>query len=272
MGIYYSEKISLSTRSIMSSMNKTLRSIKLLREVITNWDTHPFSVPVIKTLEEIIITSNVVFFIGENGSGKSTLLEAIANNFGFSKEGGTKNTQFQTNQEDYIAKLADKLRLVWTEKLLTGYFLRAESFFNFASHLDQVAKGPGFDAGKTYIPYGGVSLHQQSHGQSFMALFQNHFHKKGFFLLDEPEAALSIKKQLTFLAELNEIVKNYPKAQFIIATHSPIILSFPNAQILEFKNGRISEITYENTEIYSVTKYFLNNKEKMFKELFDENV
>ena len=121
----------------MSKMN-TLRTISLLKEEIESWDSHPFSVPVIQSLSEIDIKSNVVFFIGENGSGKSTLLEGIARNFGFSKEGGTKNTQFETNEEDYIGNLADKLRLTWREKLLTGYFLRAESFFNFASHLDIV--------------------------------------------------------------------------------------------------------------------------------------
>lgn len=246
---------------------QTLRSIQLLKEEIKNWETHPFNVPVIKSMDEIKFTSQVVFFIGENGSGKSTLLEAIARNFGFSKEGGTKNTQFQTNDEDYIRLLSEKLKLIWSEKLLTGYFLRAESFFNFASHLDEVANGPGSDAGKAYLPYGGVSLHQQSHGQSFMALFQNHFYKNGFFLLDEPEAALSINKQLTFLAVLNDIIKKNKKAQFIIATHSPIILSFPNAQILEFKNGKIEETEYEQTNIYAVTKNFLNNKEKMFAEI-----
>lgn len=248
--------------------NKTLRSISLRRDEITNWNTHPFSVPVIKSLDDITINSNVVFFIGENGSGKSTLLEAIAKNFGFSKEGGTRNTQFETNEEDYIAKLADKLKITWTEKLLTGYFLRAESFFNFASHLDEIKKGPGIDATKTYAPYGGISLHQQSHGQSFMALFQNRFYNNGFFLLDEPEAALSVQKQLTFLAVLNDIIKKYPKAQFIIATHSPILLAFPKAQILEFKDGEINETTYENTEIYAVTKNFLNNKQKIFDEIF----
>jgi len=194
------------------------------------------------------------------------LLEAIAKNFGFSKEGGIRNTQFETNEEDYITKLSDKIRLSWSEKLLTGYFLRAESFFNFASHIDKVQKIDG----KAYGAYGGVSLHQQSHGQSFMALFQNHFYKKGFFLLDEPEAALSVQKQLTFLAILNDIVKKYPKAQFIIATHSPILLAFPTAQILEFKNGEIRETTYENTEVYAVTKNFLNNKQKIFDQIFSE--
>lgn len=244
----------------------TLRSIKLLREEIKSWDTHPFSVDAIKSLDEIKITSQVTFFIGENGCGKSTLLEAIARNFGFSKEGGTKNTQFQTKEEDYIQNLADKIRLVWSEKLLTGYFLRAESFFNFATHLDylQTIKGDAYE------PYGGSSLHQQSHGQSFMTLFQNHFYKNGFFLLDEPEAALSTQKQLTFLAVLNDIVQQHQKSQFIIATHSPIILSFPNSQILEFKEGKITETTYEQTEIYALTKNFLNNKEKIFNELFSK--
>ena len=245
----------------------TLRKIELRHQEIKNWNQHPFSVPVIKSLKEIEIRSQIIFFIGENGSGKSTLLEGIARNFGFSKEGGTKNTQFQTNDEDYIGLLADKLRIVWTEKLLTGYFLRAESFFNFASHIDELYKIPGAGA-EAYDPYGGISLHQQSHGQSFMALFQNHFYKNGFFLLDEPEAALSIQKQLNFLAILHDILTKHKKAQFIIATHSPIILSYPNAQIFEFKDGYITETDYEDTEIYAVTKNFLNNKEKFFKELF----
>ncbi len=250
---------------------QTLRSIKLLKEEIKNWETHPFSVPVIKSLEELEIKSNIVFFIGENGTGKSTLLEGIARNFGFSKEGGTKNTQFETNKEDYIGLLSDKLRLVWTEKLLSGYFLRAESFFNFASHIDNLKKNQAsHDHSDPYAPYGGASLHQQSHGQSFMALFQNNFYRKGFFLLDEPEAALSIQKQLTFLAVLKDIVNEYPTSQFIIATHSPIILSFPNAQIFEFKDGEINETTYEDTEIYQVTKYFLNNRGKFFNDSSSE--
>ena len=251
---------------------QTLRSIKLLGDEVSNWNVHPFSVPVIRSFTEIEIKSNVIFFIGENGSGKSTLLEGIARNFGFSKEGGTKNTQFETNKEDYIGLLADKLKLTWSEKLLTGYFLRAESFFNFASHIDELKKNQAsHDHSDPYAPYGGSSLHQQSHGQSFMALFQSHFYKNGFFLLDEPEAALSVQKQLTFLAVLNDILHQNKKSQFIIATHSPIILSFPDAQILEFKDGEITETTYEQTEIYAITKNYLNNKQKILNELFEES-
>jgi predicted ATPase len=251
----------------MLNSNHPLQKISLLRPAIKSWKTHPFSVPIIKTLESIEIKSNLVFFIGENGSGKSTLLEAIGTNFGFGKEGGSKNINYATTEEDSATKIANKLRLTWSQKPLFGYFLRSESFFNIASFLDQMRKLPAGE--RTYDSYGGISPHKRSHGESFLALFNNMFSKKGFYLLDEPEAALSPQRQLSFLVILHSLIENNPNVQFIIATHSPLILAYPKSQIFSFDNGKIKELTYKETEIYKTTSSFLANPKSFLEKLLD---
>lgn len=250
-------------------MFQPLRAIKLLRQDIKDWNHHPFAVPSIKNIHELEVKSNLVFFIGENGSGKSTLLEAVGANFGFGKEGGSKNIKYSTTEESSAEQLSDKLRLAWRQKPLSGYFLRSESFFNIASFIDELKKDPG-DGANAYLPYGGISLHQQSHGESFLALFKNRFSKKGFYLLDEPEAALSTQRQLTFLAILHSILEKNTHVQFIIATHSPIILAYPNAQIFSFDNGEVKEVQYKDTEIYKTTSSFLANTDIFLNKLFEE--
>ncbi|MEK7120580.1 MAG: AAA family ATPase, partial [Patescibacteria group bacterium] len=200
-----------------------------------------------------------------NGSGKSTFLEAIADRYGFGREGGSKNISFETSSENSSTKLANAVKLSWTQKILGGYFFRAESFFNVASYIDDIQKIDG----KAYLAYGGESLHKQSHGESFLSLFQNRFSRGGFFLLDEPEAALSPQRQLSLLVLLNKICQN-KNTQFIIATHSPILLAYPDAQIFSFDSEKIEEIKYEDTKPYQITKSFLNNKHSYIKRLFNE--
>lgn len=247
----------------MVTDNPNLRQISLLRDTVKKWNQYPFNVPVIKNLTSLDIREKVCFFIGENRFGKSTLLEALAGNYGFGKEGGSRNISFTTVEEDKN-DLADYLRLSWSTKLLGGYFFRAESFFNIASHIDELQK---IDGG-AYAAYGGESLHSKSHGQSFLALFNNRFSHGGFFLLDEPEAALSPKRQLSLLAIIHQMLQEHPQTQFIIATHSPIILTYPDAQIFSFNEKTITETTYEETEIYQLTKSFLNNPKTYLEKLF----
>ncbi|WP_134704997.1 AAA family ATPase [Ammoniphilus sp. YIM 78166] len=242
-----------------------LRRISLIKEKIVNPNEFPFIIPSLKELTALDITKEVTFFVGENGSGKSTLLEGVAYQCGFHTAGGGVNNRYQVESSSSI--LGDYLRLSWLPKINQGFFLRAESFYNFASYLDGLAKedGPG-----VYRAYGGKSLHQQSHGESFLSLFLNRFGSKGIYLLDEPEAALSPARQLAFLRFIHELVKE-GNTQFIIATHSPILLGYPHAQIYNFDTAPITEIEYEETEHYQITKGFLNRRDKYLDELFRED-
>jgi predicted ATPase len=237
----------------------SLQKVSFLRGKVVDWTQYPLIVPTIKNLGEIELTQKVCFFVGENGSGKSTLLEAIAESCGFSKEGGSRDMMPVATSEkaNAASTLSEFLRLSWSKKLHSGYFLRAESFFNIATYLDQLDE----EDRRGFGSHGGISLHKQSHGESFLALFQNRFSSDGLYLLDEPEAALSPQRQLAFLAILHETVTNIPNCQFIIATHSPIILAYPGAQIFSFDNGQIKAVSYKQTEVYRVTHDFLSNPE-----------
>lgn len=234
-----------------------LRSISL-KDKSYNPLEYPFSVPAIQTINEISFEQKVTFFVGENGSGKSTLLEAIASQCGFPLGGGGQNNQYHFVEETNV--LAKHLRLSWLPKINKGFFLRAESFHQFATHIEEV---------EALHAYGGQSLHQQSHGESFMSLFQHRFGEKAIYLLDEPEAALSPQRQLTFLKLLHDFVNKYD-CQFIIATHSPILLGYPEAKIYQFEDN-IQEITYEETDHYQITKYFLMNRERFLHQLFKDD-
>lgn len=227
-------------------------------EVDPNYDEYPFNVPAVRELDKIAFHPNVTFFVGENGSGKSTVLEAIAVALGFGAEGGTKNVQFRT--VDSVSPLHEALRLArGVPQPRDGYFLRAESFFNVASYMDAVGYTDG---------YGG-SLHARSHGESFMAVLVNKLKGDGIYLFDEPEAALSPSRQMAALSAIHQLVE--ASSQFVIATHSPILLSYPNAKIIQFDHSGLSEVAYEDTEHYAVTRDFLNNYPRRLEQLLSDD-
>jgi predicted ATPase len=219
-------------------------------------DRHPYNVPAVRALESISFHTDVTFFIGENGAGKSTMLEAIALALGFSMEGGTKGVRLNTASE--AAPLYQSLKLSRSYKApRDGYFFRAESFHNVATYMDTMPE---------YLDsYGGGSLHARSHGESFMAVLLNKFKGNGLYLLDEPEAALSPNRQLAALSAIHQLVEK--DSQFIIATHSPILLAYPNARILLFDGTGISEVAYEDTEHFAITRDFLNHYPRRLEQL-----
>ena len=223
-----------------------------------SWDEYPFSLPVVRNLETLRFHPDVTFLIGENGTGKSTLLEAVAKLLGFNAEGGTRNSLFSTR--DTHSVLYDYLKAGRSFSApKDGYFLRAESFYNVASYMDDVEYLTG---------YGGKSLHAQSHGESFLALLNHKFRGSGLYILDEPEAALSPSRQLSALAIIHRLVKS--GSQFIIATHSPILMAYPDAQILLFSESGIEQVEYEDTDHYKIARDFLNHREAMLKVLLEE--
>ena len=234
----------------------------------TDFKSFPFSLPIIKNLKNIQFPTQVTFFVGENGAGKSTLLEALAYKAGFGSEGGSKNIHFKTAEENsYTAAqlLGDQLVLSWRKKPKDGYFFRAESFYNVANYLDTLTRESAY----AYGPYGGKSLHQQSHGESFFSFFINRMGSGGFFILDEPEAALSPQRQLSLLVIMHQLCKN-PDTQFIIATHSPILLAYPGASIYSCDSEYLSKIEYTETEHYRITKQFLDNPSLFLHHLLSE--
>ena len=213
----------------------------------------------------IELSKNITFFVGENGSGKSTLLEAIAVNFGFNAEGGSRNFVFSTTSTH--SDLYKNIRLGKGLRPKDGFFLRAESFYNAASYIDELDReAPSLH--KLIDSYGGVSLHNQSHGESFLSLVQNRFGDNGLYILDEPEAALSPMRIMTLMVEIDRLRR--AGSQFIIATHSPILLTMPDSEIFEFSENGISKVHYKDTEHYQITRNFLENPEKMLKYLLDQ--
>lgn len=226
---------------------------------------YPFNIPALNGGDiHLSFSSPITFFVGENGSGKSTLLEAIAIGSGFNPSGGSRNTLNEQRKSE--SNLHEHLVFSWRKKAFDGFFLRAESFFNFASFLEEWERDTGRDF---HAPYGGKSLHEQSHGESFIALVNNRF-KQGLFILDEPEAALSPTRQLTLLSLMHRLITE-GKSQFIIASHSPILLSYPDATILEFGDEGVRNVNYEDTEHFRVTKDFLNGREAFFRHLFADD-
>ena len=223
-------------------------------------DHYPFNIPAVRHLEKmgsLTLEKPVTFFVGENGTGKSTLIEAIAVAMGFNGEGGSRDFFFST--QDTHSELCDYLTIsksVWPKD---GFFLRAESFYNTASYLEQ---------NSTLARYGGVSFHEQSHGESFLALAMNRFEGNGLYILDEPESALSPQRLMSLLVMIDELVKN--NSQFIIATHSPILMAYPNADILEFSEQGIHKVGYRETEHYKITKQFIDMPERMVKYLLSD--
>ena len=237
-----------------------LKKLTLLRERVQDWQAYPFSVAAIRELNALVFRSRICFFAGENGTGKSTLLEAIAAHYGFGREGGNRNFRNDSTESNHsIDPLVKALRLSFDKRTGAGFFLRAESFFNTASHIDQVGVSEG---------YGGRSLHTRSHGETFFTVLDLKFRRNGLFLLDEPEAALSPQRQLSFLVLIHDVLRKFKDAQFIISTHSPVLLAYPKAQILSFDEGRIHEVDYEQTGSFQVAHRFLNHREEFLEELF----
>ena len=227
-----------------------LNAVRLERALVKSFDEYPFCVPAIQHLHRLEFHPAVTFLIGENGSGKSTLLEAVAVKLGFNAEGGSKNFNFATRETH--SDLHEYIRLERGIGHPTdNYFLRAESFYNLASQIEDL-KVSG---------YGDKSLHDQSHGEAFLSLLLNRLQGDGVYLFDEPEAALSPQRQLSVLTLLHRLV--YHRSQLVIATHSPILLAYPNARIYQFSKDGIAEVKYTETEQYQVMKDFLNRHERM---------
>ena len=242
-----------------------LRAVRLMRDTVSDFSVYPFSIPSIRSLDELELDSKVTFLIGENGSGKSTLIEAIAVLAGFNPEGGTKNFKFDTRRsESCLHKFMRPVR--GTRRPRDGFFLRAESYFNVATEIERLDKEPGRGA-SIIDSYGGVSLHEQSHGESFLALAIHRFGGDGLYILDEPEAALSPQRQLTLLSIIHELVEARA-SQFVIATHSPILMAYPGALIYRLGTEEIERVAYEDTEHYLITRDFLNAPERYFQRLF----
>lgn len=235
---------------------------RFIQNVLIDWEKieyHSYlrSIPALQFDGSLTFTKNITFFVGENGTGKSTLLEGIAVAYGFNPEGGSKNYHFSTY--DSHSELHHAIRLTRRfEKPGWSYFLRAESFYNVATKEEEYAD----------LEHPSKKYHEKSHGESFLALAQGSFKPHGLYLLDEPEAALSPQRQLTLLIEISRLSKQ--GAQFIIASHSPILLGIPGAQILSFDDGVIHECDYLETESYQVTEMFINNREYFLKRLLED--
>ena len=245
--------------------NLYVNKIFLSKEIPS--DNYLKRLPIISNLKkigELELTKQVTIFVGENGVGKSTLIEGLAVAMGFNAEGGSVNFSFSTkeshsNLHEYIT-----VSRGW-RKQKDGFFLRAESFYNVASNIDDLDNGPG--GLPIILSYGGLSLHEQSHGESFMALVENRFFGNGLYILDEPEAALSPMRLMELICYIKNLVDN--NSQFIISTHSPILMTFPDAEVIEITQEEIKSVDYKETEHFLITKRFMDSPEQMIKNLLD---
>lgn len=233
-------------------MDRILRHIELVRDKVTDWSAHPFCIPAVARLDRLELHRAVTFFVGENGSGKSTLIEAIAIKAGFNPEGGTKN--FTSRHRPSESSLHESLRLArGARREKTGFFLRAETMFNVSTEAE------------AYRDYGWDDLHAKSHGEAFLWVILNRFGPNGLYILDEPEAALSPSRQLALLGRMHQLVS--AGCQFVISTHSPILMAYPDARICLLGRDGIQTVRYEETEHYAVTKVFLADHERMIREI-----
>jgi predicted ATPase len=241
-----------------------LREVQLNRDAVPSFDQYPFSLPAIRHLDKLKLHPNVTFIVGENGSGKSTLLEAIAVAWGLNPEGGSRNFNFATRPSH--SELRHHVTLVkGVHRPADSFFFRAESYFNVATEIERLDE---MGIGARIIDYyGGRSLHEQSHGESFMALLFNRLVGEGLYIFDEPEAALSPQRQLSVLTRIHDLVQH--RSQFIIATHSPILMAYPNATIYNLSASGIEPIDYNQTEHYQVTRDFLISPQRMLDQLLD---
>lgn len=245
-------------------MNKELiiSKVELDRKKVKDFNKYPFNIEIIKNFKQIEFKKNVTFLIGENGIGKSTFIEAIAIYLGLPSEGGTQNFMFSTNNTS--SDLYKYLKIRLDKKPKTKFFLRAESFYNFSTEVQRLVEEDGYL--ELYNSYGG-NLHKFSHGESFLNLVKNRFSDNGLYILDEPEAALSPTRQMSLLCLIDELAKK--GSQFIISTHSPILISYRDGEILDL-NDDFKKIKYEDTDIYRIYKSYLDDPYQMQKRLFDE--
>jgi predicted ATPase len=234
-----------------------VRSLVVRRDAIEDADDYPFSIPAIRALTDLQLDPHVTLFTGENGSGKSTLIEAIASAAGFNAEGGSRNMLMSTRESH--SSLHEYLRLVRGSRTpKTGYFLRSESFFNVATYVETIS-----DA---VASHGGRSLHEQSHGESFLSLILSRFYPNGFYVLDEPEAALSLRGSLALMRRMHDLIE--AGSQFVVSTHSPILLGYPDALIYVLSDSGITTRSYEETDQYELTRSFLDNRQRFLRYLF----
>ena len=243
-----------------------LRRLRVLQERIDDPTTFPFTIPFVRDLD-LTFRSSVTFLVGETGSGKSTVLEAIAALNGFPVTGGGKNESADEYGLQETSALAAALRPSWSGHPRDGYFFRAETLVEFASLLDHRRTDPDF-LGDPYQRYGGRSLHTRSHGEAFLALFQNRL-TSGLHLMDEPEAALSPQRQLALLARMADLVDE-GATQFIVATHSPILMTLPGAQIVSFDDPGLPDVRLEDTSHYQITRGLLDCPERYWKHLRED--
>jgi len=248
---------------MMKFLDSTHYVIKaeLAREKIPAMAGYPFDLPAISRMDELVFHPKVTYIVGENGSGKSTLIEAIAVAFGFNAEGGSIHFNFSTRNS--LSELYNYLKLQrGLKKPRDGFFLRAESFYNVATYIEELDATPA--ASRRIIDsYGGCSLHEQSHGEAFFSLFMNRFGGNGLYILDEPEAALSPSRQMAFLSRMHELVCQ--NSQFIIATHSPIIMAYPDAAIYAIDANGMQQTPYEKTDHFIIYRQFMKDYQDMLK-------
>lgn len=223
---------------------------------------YPLNLPLVDGLD-LTFSTPVTILVGENGSGKSTILETIAHHCGFNVGGGSRDHNY--NQTVDVEPLAKALTFSWRPKVTRGFFLRAESFFNFVGYLDELSDEPGQAAKNSYSE---MSMNRQSHGEAFLSLFEDRFNGKGIYIMDEPEAALSPHRQIQLLAILHALEES-GEAQVIMATHSPILMAYPNADLLYLEGDTIRNADYRETAHYRITRRFLENPDAYLREIFD---
>ncbi|MEK4027623.1 AAA family ATPase [Pseudobacillus sp. FSL P4-0506] len=242
-----------------------IKKVQFKTESIPSFDEYPFHLPFIQSAG-IEFHPRVTYIIGENGMGKSTLLEAIAVASGFNPEGGTFNFNFSTH--DSHSELGNYIKLIkGIKRPKDGFFLRAETFYNVATNIEELDSEPG--GGRIIDSFGGKSLHRQSHGESFFAVFNHRFRGNGLYILDEPEAALSPLRQLSMLSRMHDLMM--ANSQFIIATHSPLLMAYPDSKILEVTEDGLCEKPLEETSHYVMMKQFFDDKERLLHHLLHTN-
>lgn len=256
----------VSTPVVPAQSTPLLPSVRLDRDWVSSFDTYPFNLPAVRSLGTLPLHPGVTYFIGENGSGKSTLLEAIAVALGLNPEGGSRNIRFTTRASHSVLHAYLDLGLEG-KRPPDGFFVRAESFFNLATEVERLDRENAF--GRSLLDaYGGRSLHDQSHGEAFYSIFEKRLNRRGVFLLDEPEAALSPTRQLGLLRLIHRMVRG--GAQLVLATHSPIVLAYPDAWIYEFGASGISRIGYDEAHSVRMMREFMERKDQIVSAVLDD--